>query len=651
MRLPKHSKVPHLATMALLCASLGACKNKDKPADADSKAEAKAEGETGDGDAAEPSAGDAVVAATGKTLDVLDQDLEHEKGVVLGHVLLPNPAQILTDLKGFAPPEAQGFLDEAALKALVGMQMGERAKVVQNLDLKKAHGCAVVDIKAYEEAPVSCAIAYTGGAKQLVADMGESGKTEAEGHFAAYEVEGQKIYVDDLGEYVGVTAYPDLFAKTKGYLEKNIIARASAPRGDVEMVAYVGEIIDTYPEEVAPILDKMREQQDLGGATADPRLQQLQSIYADYNKKNSERTIQQFKDMKQVSVDIGVDQNGMMFGLTMLPQPGSDAAKLAAEYGGGVVDPALAKTAPADAWMLMLGHNERGAWKSPQAQDAIGMMVDGWAALAKRDAASGRAAVDEYLKETEAMYGNDSLFALSAVEGGLFGAVMVTPTKKPTRDAWLSWTAGFTPDAILGDEGSKYVTWSFEPEHAKVDGVAVDRWTIKPTDEARKGIMADMSDKDKKQLEQYVGELQLVVDRAEVDGRVVWTVAPKAEDAWMKRVVEAQKGKNSLAGDPGLEAALSYHPGAALVFGIDINGMLDWLRGIPDLKDAMARVPNDLGENLSDLLLVMEYRKSGLSTIDFVVSKAVIEDGVKLAGQLGGASGGPPMGAAPMGTP
>lgn len=642
MRLPKHTKVPHLATMALLCSSvtLGGCKNKDEPAQADTKAEAKAKGETGGEADADPSVGDAVVAATGKTLDVLDQELAHEKGVVLGHVLLPNPAQVLTDLKGFSPAQAQGFMDEAALKALVGMQLGERAKVVQNIDLKRPHGCAVVDIKAYEEAPVSCAIAYTGGAKQLVTDMGEGGKTAADGHFAAYEVEGQKIFIDELGDHVGVTAYPDLFAKTKGYLEKNIVARGSAPRGDVEVVAYVGEIIESYPEEVKPLLDKMREQQDLGGATADPRLAQLQQVYADYNKKNSERTIQQFKDMKQVSIDIGVDDKGMMFGLTMLPKAGSDAAKIAADYGGGVVDPALAKTAPDGTWMLMLGHNERGAWKSPQAQDAIGMMVDGWAALAKRDAAVGRAAVDEYLEETEALYGNDSLFGLSAVDGGLFGAVMVTPTKKPTRDAWLAWSAAFTPDAVLGDEGSKYATWSFEPEHAKVDGVVIDRWTIEPTESARKGIMADMSDKDKKQLDQYIGELRLVVDRAEVDGRVVWTVAPKAEDAWMKRVVGAQKGKGSLAGDPGLEAALSYHPGAAVVFGLDINGMFDWLRSMPDLKDAMAKIPNDLGENLSDVLLVMEYRKDGVSTIDFVVSSAVIKDGVDMASKLGGPQGG-----------
>jgi len=641
MRHPIHSKVPRLATLAILCSGMAVagCKNEKKETPADDTKEAKADGDTGEAPA-DDKVVDKVVAGAGSTLNVLDQPLPHEKGVVLGHVLMPNGAQLLRDVKTYAPPEAAGFLDEAALKALVGMQMGERAKVVQNIDLGRPHGCAVVDIKKYEDAPVACAIAYNGGAKQLMADMGDSGKIDAKGHVAAYEVEGQKIYVDDLGEHVGLTAYPDLFGKTKDYLEKNIVARGSSPRADIEIVGFVGDIFETYPDEVKPLLDKMRDQQDFGGATADPRLKQLQSIYGDYNKKNSERTIQQFKDMKQVTVDLGVDDRGVLFGLTMLPEPGSDAAKLASDYGGGVIDPSLAKTVPDGSWLLMIGHNERGAWKSPQAQDAIGMLVDGWAALAEKDPAAGRAAMDAYLAETEALYHNDSAFALSAVDGGLFGAVVVTPTKKPTRDAWLAWSATFTPDAILGAEGSKYVTWKFEPDHQKVDGVSVDRWTIEPTEKTRQELEKDMSDKDRAQLEKYLGKMQLVIDRAEVDGRVAWTVAPKAEDAWMKKVVTAQKGNESLGGDPGLESALSYHPGAAMVFGIDVNGMFDWLRGLPDLKEPLSKVPNDLGDNLSDLLMVMEYRKDGVSTVDFVVSKAVIKDGLEVAQQLNKQQGG-----------
>jgi len=56
--------------------------------------------------------------------------------------------------------------------------------------------------------------------------------------------------------------------------------------------------------------------------------------------------------------------------------------------------------------------------------------------------------------------------------------VMSRALKAPGRDSWKSWAEGFAADAILGPEGSKYVTWSFAPDVLEVDGVAVDRWTI-----------------------------------------------------------------------------------------------------------------------------------------------------------------------------
>lgn len=640
MRHPIDRKVPRALSLVLLggAVALGGCKKKDPEPKSDAKAEAKADDPGADEDEAAPPA-DPPPVVTG-TLPVLDEPLAHDKGVVLGHVILTNPAQLLTDLKAYAPPEAAGFMDEAALKALVGMQMGERAKVVQAIDLKKPHGCAVVDIKKYEDAPVACALAYTGGAKQLVADLGDGGKFDADGHLAGYEVEGQKIYVDDLGEYVGLTAYPDLFAKTQTYLQDNIVARGSAPRGDIEAVAFVGDLFDTYEKELQPFLDEMQKDSDLG-ATSDPRFKQVGELYAAYNKKNSARTVEQFEAMQQATFDLGVDDRGLLMGVTMIAAPDSDAAKLAKDFGGGHIDPALAKSLPEGAWFLLSSHNERGAWKSPQAQEAITLLVEAWAALTKQDAVAARGAVDAFFAESDKLYTDDSAFALADVDGGLFGATLISQTTGPTREAWKTWSTNFTPEAVLGKEGAQYVTWSFEPEHAKVGDVAVDRWIIKPTDKARAEIEKEMSDKDREQVKKFIGELQLVIDRAEVDGRVAWTVAPKAEDAWTRRVVEAQQGKNALASGPGVTAVTGYHPGAAMVFGLDVNGMLDWARGLPEMGDAMKSVPRDLGENLGDVMVVMEYRKDGVSTVDMMISQAVIKDGVKVLNQLSpGARGG-----------
>ena len=48
-----------------------------------------------------------------------------------------------------------------------------------------------------------------------------------------------------------------------------------------------------------------------------------------------------------------------------------------------------------------------------------------------------------FFEESEKLYTPDSAVGLAAVDGGLFGAVMVAQSKAPTRDAWLAWSWSF----------------------------------------------------------------------------------------------------------------------------------------------------------------------------------------------------------------
>ncbi len=138
-----------------------------------------------------------------------------------------------------------------------------------------------------------------------------------------------------------------------------------------------------------------------------------------------------------------------------------------------------------------------------------------------------------------------------------------------------------------------------------------------------------------------------------MDGRVAYTWAPKAPDAFTKTVVEAQKGKGSLQGNEGLSKLLGHHPAATGVVGLDVKRFVEWLRGIPGLGEMLDKeLPKEvvLGQDLTDLFLVTETREDGVAALEFVVSSALIDQVVQYLSMPGG--GGPgPMPVAPPPAP
>jgi hypothetical protein len=593
---------------------------------------ASGEADTHDGSATDPAAkpSPAAPGPDGRP-PVLATVLPHDKGTVFGHFVVPNGARLLGKAKQqLMVPAYQGFLDEAALRSLASLQLPEKNKpLAQNIDISAPFGCALVDIKAYADAPMSCTFGYKGGVDQFVTDLGEADKQpDPGGHAGKFRFEGQDVFVDGLGDHVVVTAYDDVFVKTKTYLEKNLIERAASVRGDIEIVGYASDAFEFYRADIQPFLDEYAKMQQpppttSGHAGVDTAL----AVWTDYNKQSTQQSIERFSEMAQVTLYLGIEKIGLVGGGVVVPQPGSELEASTKRSGGTQIDPALTGSAPEGTVFLVSAATRPEAFDDPNAEQVRKVAAKSWASLTKGDPAAAEQALTEFLDEYKDMYAGHSMVAFVDVESAPIGGVVLAAdlqSGKSTRDAFHAFTKKFTPDAVLGQEFSQYVSWSFDLEAKKVNGVPVDRFTIEPTPQAKKMLDQEMSEKDRAEVEKWFGGVRLIAHRAELDGRVVWTVAPKAEDAFTERVIAAQKGEGSLAADSGL-SRLTGHMPASAVFGIDVRRTLSWLRGFPEIAPELSQVPQDLGTDVSDVFVTMQSRDDGVFVGELVISQPLID--------------------------
>lgn len=606
------SRIPSVLSITCLMALSSASCTKKEPAKDEAAGEAAGEG-------AIVRAGD--VSLPGGRL------LKHD-GVVLGHFALPNSSAMLGKVRGqLVIPQYQGVVDEAALRSLVGMSLEKRGQVAMNIDLAAPLGCAVADYKVYD-VPVACAFGYRGGVKQLLTDLGETGKlSDAGGHVAAYNVEGKDVFIDTLGAHVVVSAHRELFAKTSGYLSENIIGRAEAMAGDVEVVAFVGQIWETYRSDLEPLLNMAAAAQGAPPQTGNPELDAVARKWSDYTATSTKESLKRFGQYEQATFYVQLGEVGVVVGGSVIPTEGSEAAAEAAQYGGRAIDPAVMRSLPARPVMLMGVNADPAAIDAPSTRKLLDMSIEIWASLTGKTAAEGRAAVDKTIAENRGLYDGQGAAAIFHQEGAPFAAAF-TQRLLPglsAREGWQAWSTRFTPAEVLGEKLSRYVSWTFTPEAMTIDGVPVDRWVITPSDEVVREFEGKLGEEERAQIERYFGPLRLTIDRAETGGSVMFTVAPKAEEAAMARTIAARKGQGSLADDAGLTTALARSPKAATVVAFDLGAGVEWLRSFPPIAAELKKLPGPLGNDLSDIYVNSHYLSSGAASVEYVVSQRLIE--------------------------
>lgn len=551
--------------------------------------------------------------------------IDHDKAI-LGHFAFPNASQLLVDVRqNLVTPQYQNFLDEAALRSMVSLALSSRGMVSQNFDLASPMGCAVVDPKTYK-VPLSCVFGYKGGSAALLKDLGEAGRqADTAGHVAVYEIEGERVYIDALGQSIVVSAHGELFEQTKKYLESAIVDRGQEMAGDVEAVGFVADILERYRGDLEPLLDLAASMQSAPPESGNPQFDVLIRKWTDYSRTSTAESLRRLGEYDQGTFYIKVDNAGVAMGVTVLAKPGSQVESEAKATGGRAIDPIFLKRMPLGTIFLAAFNADPKMYDTPSMKQMRDLGIDAWAEITGKDAASARASMDKFIAENREIYdGLGGFVAFHEAPGPLaLGVVSHMHPGKSGRDAYRRWHEGFTPEAILGPELAKWVAWEFKSDAYSVDGAAVDRWILRPGPAAQ-AKWEELRAEERADFEKIVGPLQLSIDRAEVDGATLVTIAPKAEEAAMKRMIGAQKGTGALGDDPGLATVIGTHP-ASGVFAVDLKAGSEWLKSFPEIAKQMQKMPAPIGNNLGDVFVRSYFLDNGTTSFEYVFSQQVIE--------------------------
>ncbi|MCH9688711.1 MAG: hypothetical protein K0V04_45185 [Deltaproteobacteria bacterium] len=549
-----------------------------------------------------------------------------ERGDAIGHFVLPNPAGFLEEVRTKAAP-AQGaaFLNEQMLRSLAGMQLGERAGVAQHIALDKPMGCVLID-ETVSDAPLACVLGYVGGAAAVATDLGEQGKQgDAQGHAAYYRVDGNDVFIDDLGDEVVITNHAAVFAKAKGYIESNMVGRASAITDDIEMVLYPKAGMTRYSEQVEMLLTEMRR------APTAPTGNEIADAFTAYSRTSMDKSFDFYRETDQLEMGLGLEEVGFVFRYAAFPTAGSSIQSDSKAISAGPIDAALIKSLPAPSWMVSAATvNWGAAWSTESGAPMRDVLIDTYAKAVGREAPEVRAALESFVEESARLYGNDFAFAVMHLPGTQGGLVITRKKKEDSRDSWKTWSESFIDDTVLGAEGVKFVEWSFEPNVREVGGIGVDRWTIVPGPETKAEI-AKKKDPAIAELERRLGGLELSIDRVELDDRVAYVVAPGAEDQYLQAVIDAAGGKGAASSDAGLTAMIERNKSTSALFAVDVGGALGWAREVLPPK-ATREIPPGIGNDLGDFYFAAQYGASGVMRGEMVLSQAMIDQLRKLAG-------------------
>ena len=581
--------------------------SKDKP-EAAKNAEEKAQEAKEDPPEKDNTAADKIAAAPTMA-----------RGSVLGHVMLPAPSSLMGKIKRqAAPPQAAMFLDVEFIKNMAGMQLGSpRGDVIKNIDFDAPFACVLVDTKEVDF-PVACTLGYAGGAKSMVSDLGSDGKQAdaggAKGHFV---IEGLDLYIDDVEKAVVVANHPEAIKKAKPYLQDNILKRAEENLSDIEAVAYVGAAMERYNDKLQPLLEKM------GAPPIDSTANPIEKAFAEYALGTNKDNVERFRQMEQATLGLGFDKNGFTARWAVFAKDGSDLHKEMEAVAAGPVDIDFVSKLPENAAMVAAMRFDGKIGETKSMKELHDVIVREYSRELGKDEAAVNKAILAFFEEENELYGNDIAMSALQLPGSLGAFILEAPTEKPGRQKWAEWSEKFGVKEILGEKASAKLTWEFKRDAATIDGVAIDRWSIKPTKEG----LAEMEKEDPEDFKAFKAKWKsttVTIDRAEAAGRVIFVVSFDGGEPYMKAAIAAAKGTKALGENPGFKTITSRSKSMSAMYAIDVKRTANALRTLIP-ADAAAKIPADLGNDLGDAFFVNSYGKNGSQTGEFAISQGVID--------------------------
>ncbi len=512
-----------------------------------------------------------------------------ERGVTLGWMIARNVEASLGKIKTqVLPPKLQMYGDLATLKGMAGI-LGEQAKLVNKLNFAEPAGCALLDDKV-DDLPLACFFTYEGGAAAVSTDVGQGKKTDAGKHVAHHVIDGQDVFLDDVGGTVIVTTHADLFDKSKAYLTDTLLPYAKTQKDDVSFVAFSDALITRYDAQLGSFMSMAGP----SGAGA----------------------LDMYRDIETFSYGVAIEPDGAHLRMNIGAKAGSDYASLLASVWAGPVDEKWFKKLPSSTWALTAYNAHlsklRGNKTMAAMAPAYDMAVEGYARETGKDAATVRASIDKLLDETQDLYGAAGAWGVMHEPGTTGAAVLVLEKGDPGREKWKTWTESFAAKDVLDADTLKDLDWSFKADAVTVDGVAADRWTINIKKIADPEVAAI--------AKRFGGKLELTVDRFEFGDSVAFVAALSDIDKADAAVVAASKGTKTIADAPGGPAILAMSSESMGTLAGDGKRMFAWLSEVAPEGGPYPSV----GVDLTDV--TMTTTGAGLLyEIDMVMSQGLID--------------------------
>ena len=510
-----------------------------------------------------------------------------DRGVALGWVIARNVEGTMAKVKTQVLPAKYGMYGDLGTLKGMATALGDAGKLVGKIDFAKPIGCALIEDDA-TKFPVACFIDYEGGAAAVSTDVSEGKQDDAKGHVAHHVIEGQDVYLDDIGTTVIATTHADLFGKSKAYLTDTLLPHAAKQRDDVTMLAYPAAAMKRYDADLAPLM-----------AMAGP---------------DAAASLEYYKEVDSFLYAFALEPDGAHLRMGIAATPGTEYAKLISDmFASGDMDAGWLESQPASTWALTAWRTHLSKVRDIKMMDSVyDMALAEMAREMGKDAATIKAPITALLDETQELYGAKASFALIHDAGTTGAFVMQLEKEKDGRDKWKTWSEGFTVESVLGADAAKEVEWSFKPGATTVEGVEGDRWTIK---------VKKVADPDVKEVaKRFGGKLELTIDRFELDDRVVFVAALSDIDKADATAVAAAKSGKGLADAAGGETIVDKGSKSPMIMALDAKAMFAWLGEIaPEGKPYPA-----VGNDLTDAMAITTIDGTTYD-IDMVLSQPVID--------------------------
>lgn len=566
-----------------------------------------------------------------KAVEVKEQPLEFaeaiERGPAYAHFLIAAPNKLLEQANRQYGAKGGGVpLDEASLRAQLAAVAGPRKGVAQNIDLKQPFGCVIIDPMPHMAGPTwpgACVLGYTGGTKALIDDMGKEGKRgDAEEHAAAYDLFGRSIYVDALGDHVVLSGTPKLFAQTKGYLEKNLIARAAKHEG-AELTVHANAIMKQYGPMLAPFLANAGNVPTI--AAEDPKLDAIATAINEYRKKSQQETLDSLKNTEQFQLIIESVEGDLRVSTRIRTAADAPAHARWARGGFGKIDLTLLASLPSKPAAVFGTRQDIGKFVAElQRQGLFDIVQTGYEAFSGKKDDIRKELIDWSQTMGKSILGSGA-FGLYGAPGNMGAAVIVQrlAPKAQMRDLAKAHVEKF-PAERFGPETKNYATWKFETDVFAVQNVPVDLYTVEAGPKTIEALDAE-TDPSVAKLKIFLGGWKLEAYVAQVGDVAITVVAPQREKEYLEQTITAALGKGGIEADPGFTNMLSLAAGNSVAMAIDGKSMVAWVADFLGENERKELLAHPFGRDLGDLLIRLRGHEEGHFTGELRVAPHIIE--------------------------